>query len=325
MSISSITKKSIGIICLIFSLSTHAQILEINQPLFTDHPFFNTSFIKSNKVKSIKGSISSKKVRDIIRTKGLDYYYEFNDDGTLLMQLSSHYSKGLKDSSIVTYCYDEKSNISIKRKSDSYGYYSHHYKYDTANNVILQTYCRDENRFECKNKFELKNQYVIVADSFSYIKIDETQLKKIFYNGNGKVFKHQINYYNEHGYLTEEYTKFIIGNKKKKITYEYDEMGRIMKKHLFTNIAQNKKATEAYTYDEIGNILDIKKYDNEKHTSTKQFLYDKKTMLLTAQIIQDIETGFLRIIQYEYTFYDSSNNITDLNQLPDSLIAPLTK
>ncbi|MCB0401390.1 MAG: hypothetical protein KDD41_04855 [Flavobacteriales bacterium] len=293
---------------LLVSFFGHTQILEINQPLFTDEPFFNPAFIKANKVKSITGSISSKKINDIIRTKGLDYFYEFNDDGTLLMQLASNYSKGIKDSSIVTYCYNENGSISLKRKSDSYGYYSHHYKYDADGNIMLQTYCRDENRYECKNKFELKNQFVIVADSFSYQKTDPSQTKKFYYNAYKKVYKEQINYYDEYGYLVEEYTRFIIGNNKKKITYEYDEMGRLSKKHTFTDIAQGKKETEVYTYDEVGNVLDIKFYQNEQHKTTKEFLYDKN-MLLYAQLIKDIESDFLRIIQYRYTFWGENKYV----------------
>jgi len=32
-------------------------------------------------------------------------------------------------------------------------------------------------------------------------------------------------------------------------------------------------------------------------------LYDQKTMLLTAQIIQEIESEFIQIIQYNYNFF----------------------
>jgi len=303
-------KKYIAILIVTLTvINSNAQMLDINKPLFSDEPFFNSAFMKQNNIKSITGSISSKKVRDIIRTKGLDYFYEFNNDGTLKMQLSSHFSQGLKDSTTTYYLYDTKGNISIKRKNDSYGFFSHHFKYDSLDHIVLQTYCREENKYQCKNIFELNKQYVIVSDSFSYQKLDDTQTKKIFYNGYGKKYKEQNDYYNEYGYLIEEYTKFLIGNNKKKITYEYDENGRLFKKHLYTNIAEDKKTTEVYTYDEIGNILDIKTYNNEQHNNTKQFLYDKKTMLLTAQIIQDIETEFLRIIQYRYTFFGEENQL----------------
>jgi hypothetical protein len=315
-------KQLLSFIILVCCLTTisNAQILGINKPLFSDLPFFNSSFIKTNSVQSITGSISSKKVRDIIRSNGLDYYYEFNEMGELKNQLSTHFSNNIKDSTITSYEY-ENNNIRVKRKSDSYGYFSYHYQYDELNNLITQTYCRDENKFENKNKFELKKEYVIVKDSFSYQILNAKQTKKIFYNGYGKKFKEQSNYYNEHGYLIEEYTKFIIGNKKKKLIYEYDENGRLFKKHTYVNIAQDKIITEVYTYDNIGNVLDIKYYDGDKHTSTKQFLYDNKTMLLSALIIQEMETEFLRIIKYSYTFFDGTINFTEL----DSLGIPGTK
>jgi len=297
---------------LILTLSGNTQILGINQPLFSDLPFFNTQFVRQNNIKSIKGSISSKKVRDIIRSNNLDYSYQFNEDGTLKSQLSSHYSKGLKDSTIVSYEY-LNNNISLQRKSDSYGYYSYHYNYDDSNNIITQTYCRDENQFNAKKKFKLKKQYIIKKDSFSYQEYDN-QTKKIFYNSYGKKFKTQTNYYDSLGYLVEEYTKFIIGNNKRKVTYEYDEIGRIHLKHTYTNISKNERNTEDYSYDEIGNILDIKYYKADKHTSTKQFLYDKN-MLLSAMIIEDVATEFLRIIKYRYTFYDGSTNYSELDSL----------
>lgn len=307
-----------------FTVSSNAQILSINQPLFSDLPFFNTEFIKTNNIKTITGSISSKKVRDIIRSKGLDYHYQFNEDGTLKNQYASHFSNGLKDSTLVSYTY-VNNNISVMRKSDSYGYFSYHYAYDELNNMISQTYCRDENKFGAKNKFELKKEYVIIKDSFSYQKFGADQSKKIFYNSYGIRFKEQTNHYDSLGYLTEEYTKFIIGNNKNKLTYEYDEFGRIFKKHIYANIAEDKKITEEYSYDEIGNILEIKYFDIDKHTSTKQFLYDKKTMLLSALIVQDIGTELLRIIKYNYTFFDGSTSITELKLPRDSIKKNSTK
>ncbi len=296
-------------------IGLQAQILGVNQPLFSDLPFFNTEFIKLNNVKSITGSISSKKVRDIIRTKGLKSFYSFNENGTLNTQLSSILSSGKKDTSITFYEYDESGKIQLKRKSDGEGFCSFHYQYDNKDHIVSQTYCRDENRYKQKNKFELKKEYTIKTDSFSYQTFGTEQTKKTFYNSYGIKFKEQTNSFDNLGYLTEEYTKFIIGNNKQKLSYEYDQFGRLSKKHIFTNISEDKKITEVYSYDEIGNVLDIKYYNSDVHTSTKQFLYDIKTMLLSAIIVQDITTAFLTIIKYDYTFFDGSTNYTNLNRL----------
>ena len=70
------------------------------------------------------------------------------------------------------------------------------------------------------------------------------------------------------------------------------------------NLNLNEKIKEVYIYDDLDNILEIKVYLNDKYKTSKQYLYDKKTMLLTAQLIQEVETEFVQIIQYQYTFYN---------------------
>ncbi|MGE0562115.1 MAG: hypothetical protein AB7O47_09880 [Flavobacteriales bacterium] len=285
-----------------------AQILEINRPLFTDEPFFNTKFISKNKVKSITGSRSSKKVRDIIRTKGLDFYYEFNKDGLLIKQIATFLTQGnKKDTNIITYHYSDSNRLDYVRKSDSYGYFSYHYRYDEINNIVNQTYCRDENMCDYKGDFYIRNQYVINTDSFSYERLSDTQLKKMYYNSYNKVYKEEFYYYNELGNLIEEYSKYIIGNKKSKITYEYDEKGRISNVVSIQNLNLDERIKEVYIYDEFDNILEIKIYLNDKYKTSKQYLYDKKTMLLTAQLIQEVETEFVQIIQYQYMFYNGES------------------
>lgn len=64
--------KRFFILCFVvffIQISAFSQLLDANQPLFKEDPFFNKKFIKTNQIKSIKGSWSSKKVKDIIRKK----------------------------------------------------------------------------------------------------------------------------------------------------------------------------------------------------------------------------------------------------------------
>jgi len=297
--------KAILLILFIFiSCSFNAQILEINKPLFNDDPFFNVEFIKANKVKSITGSRSTKKVQDIIRSKGLDYHYDFNPNGTLKQQISTFRSKeNGKDTSVISYIYNKHNCLTTKRKNDHFGFYSQNYLLDSRNNIIKKTYCRDENLNSTKGNFELGKQYIIVSDSFSYQKASPKQSKKKFYNNYGKIYKEQINSYNEYGYLIEEYSIFIIGTRKSKITYGYDERGRVNLIDDYSDIANNKKLTQKYTYDDLGNVLEINFFKDDHHTTIKQYVYNKKTMLLDAQLIQDVDTKLIRIIQYSYTFY----------------------
>jgi len=165
-----------------------------------------------------------------------------------------------------------------------------------------------------KADFYIRNQYIINTDSFSYEKLSNTQLKKMYYNSYNKVYKEEFFYYNELGNLIEEYSKYIIGNKKSKTAYEYDEKGRIYKVVSIQNIDKGGKLSEEYYYDEFDNILEIKVYENDKYKTSKQYLYDKKTMLLTAQLIQEVETEFIQIIQYQYTFYNGETTSLTLEE-----------
>ncbi len=301
-------------ILVIFAFA-HSQILEVNKPLFTDEPFFNTSFIKNNRILSITGSRSSKKVKDIIRTKGLDFYYEFNHDGLLKKQLSTFKTQQeKKDTNIIIYQYNDKRQIQSIRKSDSYGYFSYSYTYDNDNNLVNQIYSRDENAHDYKRDFDLQKQYIINSDSFSYLTLSDTQLKKFYYNKYNKVYKEQLFYYNEQGYLFEDDSKYLVGNKKSKITYEYDEKGRVATINTFQDLNIEEKVTEKYFYDEFDNVLEIKIYKNDIYKTSKQYLYDKKTLLLSAQLIQEVETEFIQIVQYQYMFYTGETTSLTLDQ-----------
>ena len=281
-----------------------SQLLDINKPLFSDDPFFNSSFIKENRIKSITGSRSSKKIQDIIRANGLDYYYEFNNEGFLIHQIATFFINGEnKDTNIISYQYDKSNNLILRRKSDNYGFFSHQYQFDSLNRMVKQTYNREENALNCKGNFELCKRYKISSDSFSYQKLTALQLKKMFYNNYGKSYKQEFFYLNEFGYTIERNAKYLIGNNKTKTTYKYDQNGWLIEKNEFTSLTGNKKTTSIYQYDEVGNMLEIQQLDNDIMITKKQFLYDKKTMLITAQIIQDMDSGYLQIIQYQYTFY----------------------
>jgi|6_EtaG_2_1085325.scaffolds.fasta_scaffold34657_2 hypothetical protein len=288
----------------LLSLNTKAQLLDANKQLFDEDPFFNEKFIKINKIKSIKGSWSSKKVKDIIRKKNVDFYYEFNENGMLQQQYSTFLSQNIKkDTSVIAYTYNSESKIIVKRKTDNNGFFSLTYDYDAKGNLLKETYAREENASNTKNDFSLKKQYIIKTDSFHFEKLSKNQEKITYYNSYGKSYKETFYYYDELGYLSEVYTKYLIGNKKSKITYQFNETGRLGERTTHADLNKNLIKKEQFIYDEIGNLMEIKTYENDEYKTSTQFLYDKN-MLMTAQLTKVIATEFLTIIQYEYNFYE---------------------
>jgi len=289
---------------LLLSINTKAQLLDANKQLFDEDPFFNEKFIKINKIKSIKGSWSSKKVKDIIRKKNVDFYYEFDENGMLKQQYSTFLSQNIKkDTSVIAYTYNNENKIIVKRKTDNNGFFSLTYDYDAKGNLLKETYAREENASNTKNDFNLKKQYIIKTDSFHYERLSNNQEKITHYNSYGKSYKETFYYYDNLGYLSEVYTKYLIGNKKSKTTYKYNETGRLSERTTHADLNKDLIKKEVFIYDEIGNLMEIKTYENDEYKTSTQFLYDKN-MLMTAQLTKVITTEFLTIIQYEYGFYE---------------------
>ena len=142
--------------------------------VFSGEPFFYTDFIRSNKIKSITGTVSTKADLQVIKSKGLITKFFFDGSGNLIKQFDSFYRGKKKDSSITTYHYDEKKNMTTKRMSDSYGFFSYNYSYNDQGDVVSKTYCRDENATNDKNHFKLKKQYTIVNETYSYVRKDSS-------------------------------------------------------------------------------------------------------------------------------------------------------
>lgn len=293
------------VLAFLFCFESFAQILDAHKTLFGEESFFNNQFIKSNKIKIISGSWSSKKVKDIIRKKDLDFYYEFNEDGTLKQQYSTFLTQKTKeDTTIIAFEYDTEKKIIVKRKTDNQGFFSYRYLYDTNNNIVKETYYREENNSPTKNQFELKKAYIITSDSFAYQKATPFQTKKTTYNTYRKSYKEDFFYYDSLGYLVEVYSKYIIGSNKSKTTFSYNEKGRLAEKQTTPNLNAAYTKKEVFLYDEIGNLTEIKTYENDVYKTSTQFMYDGK-MLLTAQLTKEIETEFITILQFDYQFFEN--------------------
>lgn len=293
------------IIFLFCVASGAAQIIDNGQcQAFTDETFFNAEFICTNKVKSIKGTIQTKAQMDRIRDRGLETFYGFDSTGRQIIQYSTYlrYSN-TKDTTVINYYYDDQGRICTQRRNDVHGFYSYNYEYDSLGRMIKESYCRDENVGPNKSSFELGNQYVIVSEEYGYEQIDETHMKRSFYNNNGLVYQEEVSHYDENGYLTDITTKLIIGKRGSKITFEYDEHGRVSRKTDYANLDVTNEIMTEYQYDEIGNLIMIDEYRNGVHITNKELLYDEKTMLFDAMITLDVETNYITIIKYEYEFF----------------------
>jgi hypothetical protein len=122
--------------------------------------------------------------------------------------------------------------------------------------------------------------------------------KQVVYNDYGKQYKEIFLYYDNYKNLNEEQTVYSLTGKKSTIIYDYDGNGRVIKKSENADLFDKINNEWIYKYDITGNLTEEKFYKNGKAISTTEYLYDSKTMLLTARLTKDENTGTITIIKY---------------------------
>lgn len=284
-------------------LSSSQIIDNSKSTAFTDEPFFNTEFIKRNKIKSITGKVSQKRELQPIVDIGIEYYYQFDSLGNTTMILSTYNTYNHKDSIIHTFEYDAKGNIITRRRNDSYGFYSYNYKYDSLNRIIEETYCRDENCGPNRFKFKLGQQFSISTEKYSYVEKSAKENIREYKNYYGNVYQEKIYLKNDLGFLTEEITRITLNGRETKIVYEWDDKGRVAKKTDVSEFMGKTEISNAFQYDDFGNLTEEQIYRNEKLTTLRSMIYDKVSGLLTAHVAKDMTSEVITIVKYEYGFF----------------------
>lgn len=278
------------------------MILNNNCQAFTDDNFFNTDFIRKNKIKTIYGKTSTKKDNDIIREQDIVNLYEFDEQGRLIKQMYSHHSNGYRtDTTTIIYHYDAQGRLITKRQNDNYSFYSYNYVYDSLGNVIKETYCRDENIGPNKREFKLGNQFEIIAETYSYKKQND-KITKTYYNNYGKEYQMKEYYYNTFNYLIAEKTFYTLtGRQTAHVNYTYNEKGLAIEKAEADT--DGPQSGYGYKYDGIGNLTEYETFLDNQPLLHRELLYDKTSMLLNATITKDLRTKLITIVKYNYTFY----------------------
>ena len=289
---------------LIVQFPAVAQLIEnAYGTAFTDENFFNTEFIRTNKIKIIRGAIASKREGETIQERDQFYHYEFDRNGRLTVMMSTYsLSSYSRDTTIIRYEYDDRGNLTVKRRNDLYGFYAFYYEYDSLNRVIKETYAREENAGPDRYNFVQGKKFIISYETFSYHQFSPKQLVKKYYNNYDRQYQEKFFYFDDLGYLKEEITRLTLSGKESKISYEYNEGGRLSKKKEVSYIFGYNEKTNLYKYDEWGNLLEEEILQNEKPVLFRTLLYEP-TMLLQAQVTKDQETGIIYIVKYGFMFF----------------------
>ncbi len=286
------------------SFSLSAQMINNGMAnLFTETPFFNEKYIRSVNLKSIIGTISSKKELGAIKKSGKKEAYIFNKKGNLIIHYLSNNTKSKTDTVFTFYEYNKENKNSVMRVSDSYGFYSYTKNYDSTSRLVNQVYSREKNASKSKMNFKLEERYIIFEESYQYSFQDSVQIVTTL-NSNGRPYKIEKKFYDILGYLTKSTTKLLISNKTKYELYHYNDRGFLKSIQYFKEAIKLPIKEIKYDYDEWGNVTFMDEYKNNERIIHKELLYEPSTLILKTILSQDLVSNLITIIKFKSKFHN---------------------
>jgi hypothetical protein len=322
------------LICLFLFLitSSRAQVFELNpSDYYSFEPVFTHDYVVKNKIRSVRAAIVYKRDNEPIQDKGLCKAWEFNNDGFLtrfyitsvkgfVNREVSHpavYRRGRKiagpsftqepvfsyDTIFTTYFYNQQKQIILRRTRDGDYYNAVYYEYDTNNQIAKQRVFRETNASEDRNEFKLGVQNLLSVEEFHYEKIASRQTKRKHLNDEGKVYKETILNYDSVGHLLEENNSYTVSWMRASTKMTYDEKGRLKLKQYTSNENGDESTKNDYKYI-AGDLLDVEnRYKGDIRLYEFNYLYDKKTNMLTSHFVREELNKAIVIVKYSYDYY----------------------
>ena len=270
-----------------------------NGSAFTDKPFFNTDFIRSNKVHKLNGKFTYKKPGDMMRETQYKYVYEFDSMGRLSTSFETRKDDGTVDTTWNVYLYNQKNQLIEHKRGDGKGFTSTGYEYDEKGNQTKESYIR-----EYIDSLGNAQRTVLNSESMKYEYYD-LQVKKTVYNNYDLPYKYELIKYNELGYLVEREERLIMTMSVTTIKYTYNDKGYIASISSFDGSNTIPTEENLYIYDDFGNLLEKHLYRNGVFTTEFEMIYNDKSKLLSYVLTRDVATNFIMILGLkDYEFFN---------------------
>lgn len=311
-------------------ISCNAQLIS-NKP--TDIPLgpvnFNNQFIVQNKIKSISINMVDKPDGSIIIDKGAIQGFEFDTKGRVyryyytvlnraikedndmpfvtkrgkIIQRSVSKTHYLNDTVFCNVFYDEANRIIGKRIQTGDYYDAYYYEYNESGQIKKELHCKETNISETKKDFKLGVQTVLSSETFEYMNLTKTQIKKRCLNDEGREYKKAIINYDEKGKKISENYEFIVGWMRQESKYMYNHKNQLVQYSFISNENGDIDKKTTYEYNEKGNIVLEKRYVKDILLNEVSYLFDETNNLVKSHINRDFKNASIGIVKYVYSFY----------------------
>lgn len=292
---------------------------------------FNSDIIKKNKIKSIAIIIVDKPDGTIIVDKGESKGYAFDESGNITryyytvlnkteteeIEVPAVKKKGrvirpartrtitkyINDTIFINVFYDNQKRVIAKRVKAGDFYDAYYYEYNEKGQIKKELHCKETNISENKKEFKLGVQTVLSAETFEYITLTATQIKKRCFNDEEREYKKAIINYDVKGNKLSENYEFIVSWMRQENTYLYDESGKLIKKSYSSNEGGEINEYSIYEYEKNSLLTSESKFKNNMLTDEINYMYDENNILIKSEVNRDHKNASIDIVKYSYTFY----------------------
>ncbi|MES2567248.1 MAG: hypothetical protein V4565_10300 [Bacteroidota bacterium] len=323
---------SILLICFLSTSTTSffgQTLLPTAETAFESQLPFNTEYIQTQKIKSITFDIIDKKDLQIAEDKGLLNYYEFNKEGLLtrfyytsinkiiqkefhtgpryhkrkLVSNGSSYTKNeyVYDTVSTTYFYNADNKLKLKRYNDGPYYESYYYDYNAEGKLEKEKRYKETNVSGNKSEFRLGGQFLISAETYTYLATGKNQYKKTCMNDEGRPYKdiiYTLNDKKKPSSINEQYTVAWITQNSH---FTYNTKGQLIKASFKSNSNGDEEHIRTYEYDTKDCLLTEKQFKNGVLLKEISYVTDTYNRV-NSYIIRDPNNKTIRIIKLFYQY-----------------------
>ena len=264
-----------------------------------DALLFNERFIARNRVTDITGERMIKRDGQPMRTEPARYLYRFDEAGRMTYANNSFGTPGSgRDTTSTTYTYDSEGRVNDRLKNDLAGHFRYRIEYGPDGRPARETYVRIENLGPDRYQLVPGATTEISDEHFRYNTISDTCWRKTYFNYLDLPYREETFTKNKLGYVTSIEDRYLISERRSRITFTYDEQGRLASRTDQRDVTKADTVKRTWTYDTAGNVLTMELWHGDRQKHREEFMYEEQTMLLKARLRKDMETGNIHVIKY---------------------------
>lgn len=263
---------------------------------------FNERFIARNGITSIVGERLVKRDNEPMRTERERLFFRFDAQGRLVYSNNSYGQPGTgRDTASIAYAVDASGRVTRKLRNDLGGHFAYVLEHDDRGRVTRETYQRIENL--SANRYDLVPGAIteISDEHFRYTQLNDTVLRRTYMNNLGLTYREKTFTSDRRGYLLSIEDHYVVNNRRGRISFTYDEQGRLASRTEQPDLAQPRTTRLVWRYDAAGNVIEGESWNGDRQVARDEYLYEEGTMLLKARLRKDLASGNIQVIKFTTT------------------------